>query len=149
LQARQATVGHSQERAACSSAQASTAPDTASAKLPDWPRVLAALRMTDRQLHYLKLLRDRHLERLRALLGARQTLSLEVRPRVWERQDSKHNHTGILEPTRGCVLLLFVCNLWRFAQRLKLSMANDIEVFEGDCGLRVHLWLFGSDWTLR
>ena len=42
--------------------------------------------MTDRQLHYLKLLRDRHLERLRALLSTRQTLSLEVcrlAHRVW------------------------------------------------------------------
>jgi len=79
LQAHQSRFGLSQERAACSTEPPSPAPETASAKLPDWPRVLAALRMTDRQLHYLKLLRDRHLERLRVLLSTRQTLSLEVR----------------------------------------------------------------------
>ena len=78
-QAQQLGIGRCQERAAFSAAPPCTAPETASAQLPDWLRVLAALRMTDRQLHYLKLLRDRHRERLRALLSARQTLSLEVR----------------------------------------------------------------------
>ena len=52
---------------------------------PDWVEVLAALRLDERQLHYLKLLRDRHQDRMRAIISARQALSMEVRFRChWQ-----------------------------------------------------------------
>ena len=48
-------------------------------QLPDWSGVLAALRLDERQLHYVKLLQGRHKERMRSVLSARQALAMEVR----------------------------------------------------------------------
>ncbi len=45
----------------------------------DWGCILGALALDDRQLHYLLLLRERHLDRLQSLAAARQALSLQVR----------------------------------------------------------------------
>ena len=54
------------------------ASSAASQQPPDWTEVLAALRLDERQLHYLKLLQKRHQERMRVIISARQALSMEV-----------------------------------------------------------------------
>ena len=76
----QAQSGGSRRQGAAGAAPQAASPLAAAAPPPlDWARILKALRMDDRQLHYLKMLRDRHQEKLRALVSARQALSLEVR----------------------------------------------------------------------
>jgi len=49
------------------------------AEQADWGCILRTLALDDRQLHYLLLLRERHLDRLQSLAAARQALSLQAR----------------------------------------------------------------------
>ena len=64
------------ERAAA--AAAGLEPEGSAPEQKHWGRILAALALDDRQLHYLLLLRERHLDRLQSLAAARQAVSLQV-----------------------------------------------------------------------
>ena len=72
-------------------------------KQPDWGRVLTDLALDDRQLHYLLLLRERHLDRLHSLAAARQALSLQVWRRLTQ-QPVQPLSRGGHEALRACML---------------------------------------------